>query len=84
LSTEPSSTEQQLHELAASLNCFTEHEIEVLTGWNEGTRRAYRHRHMGPASVKVGKFLFYPRDMFMDWMNSRVRQPNRAAGVEAL
>lgn len=76
--------EQYLRELAKSLNCFTEAEHLLMSGWAVATAKAKRKRGESPPYVRHGKHYFYPRDKYAEYLNGRVRERSRAVAVAAL
>jgi len=44
------------------------------------TLRSWRDRGVGPAWIKQGKLILYPRDGVDSWLRSLVQQPARLRG----
>lgn len=81
----PNEDLEQLRALAESLGCYTEEQLLLLTGWSAETAKTKRKRGEGPPYVRHGKRVFYPREAYQDYMQSRRRaRPTRCAAREAL
>jgi hypothetical protein len=65
--------EQELRRLAEQLDCFTEDQHGLLSGWSEETRRAKRKRGEGPPYIRHGRHYFYPRGPYAEYLKNRVR-----------
>lgn len=75
----------QLGALAEAMDCFTEEQHLLMTGWTAETAKTRRKRGEGPPYIRHGKHYFYPRGPYREFMQSRVRQPSaRKAVSEAL
>lgn len=75
----------QLRELAESMDCFTEEQHLLMTGWAPETAKTKRKRGEGPPFIRHGKHYFYPRQSYQEYMRSLVRErPQRQAVREAL
>lgn len=74
----------QQRELAHSLDCLTEAEHRLLTGWSIATIKARRKRGQGPPYIRLGKHYFYPRAAYQQYMFGRVRERSNAAARGAL
>lgn len=61
----------RLRELAASLDCYCEHDLRTLTGWTEETTRQRRKRGNGPPYILIGKNYFYPRAATLQHFKAR-------------
>ena len=69
----------RLRELASRLDCFTDDDVRLLTGWSQSTRAAYRRRRKGPPFVRLGTVVLYPCEKFREWMDEQVREPRAVA-----
>jgi hypothetical protein len=76
--------QQRLRTLAESLDCFTEEEHLLMTGWSPATAESKRKRRQGPPYIRHGKHYFYPRQQYIDYVKTLVREPCRVAAREAL
>ena len=64
----------RLRELADALECFTEDDHRLLSGWSEETAKAKRKRGEGPPYIRHGLNYFYPRRPYAEYLNSRVHE----------
>lgn len=55
-------------ELAKELDCWTEEEFASFTGCTPGTLESWRKRGKGPAFMRAGNAVLYPRDGVLRWM----------------
>lgn len=67
----------RLRQLAQALDCFTEEEHLLLSGWAPATSEAKRKRGEGPPYVRHGRHCFYPREQYAEYLRQRVREPRR-------
>lgn len=75
----------QLRQLAESMDCFTEEQHLLMTGWAPDTAKTKRKRGEGPPFIRHGKHYFYPRQAYREYLESRLRErPARQAVREAL
>lgn len=75
----------QLRALAESMDCFTEEQHLLMTGYSPETAKTKRKRGEGPPYIRLGKHYFYPRQAYREYMASRLRErPARQAVREAL
>jgi predicted DNA-binding transcriptional regulator AlpA len=51
---------------------LTIHEVSDITGLSTGTLYWHRYNDSGPPSYKIGKFLVYPEQELMQWLDARV------------
>jgi hypothetical protein len=73
-----------LRQLAAALDCFTEQEHLLLSGWSEETARDKRKRGEGPPYVLHGKNYFYPRTEYQKYLQQKVRTRRPAGAAKEL
>lgn len=57
--------------LAWRLDCFTEDEVQVLSGVQLSTLEAWRKRGTGPGFVRFGNRVLYPRIALSDFFARR-------------
>jgi hypothetical protein len=60
--------------LADRLDYFTEDDLTLLAAVTLSTAEQWRKRREGPAYVRIGKRVMYPRIAVLEWMAHRVRQ----------
>ena len=65
--------EAEAKALAASLDCFTERELQVLAKATAGTVESWRRRGHGPAYILFGNRFLYPRAAVADYLKTLVR-----------
>lgn len=75
---------QHLRQLAAALDCFTEEEHLLLSGWSADTAKSKRKRGEGPPYVLHGKNYLYPRAEYQEYLKRKVRETRGLSGKEAL
>ena len=73
-----------LRELAQSLDCLTEEEHLLLSGWAPETAKAKRKRGEGPAYIRHGLHYFYPREQYAQYLQQRVRATRVPASASVL
>lgn len=66
-------------ELAHSMDCLTEEEVQTLTGWKDSTIDAYRKRGKGPSYIRIGKNFIYPRSGISAFLSSHTKERNTTA-----
>jgi hypothetical protein len=72
----------RLRQLADEFGCYTDHDIETLTGWSEGTRRSYRQRRK-LEFIRAGQNYLYPKDAVRALLEAR-RRTSRTTKEPAL
>ena len=72
--TDKESEDANLKALAASLDCFTEGELQALANATPKTVEAWRKRGKGPAYVLFGNRFLYPRSGVADYLKTLVRE----------
>jgi len=65
---------ERLRQLAQALDCLTEEEHLLLTGWAPETAKAKRKRGEGPPYIRHGLHYFYPRRQYAEYMGEHVRE----------
>lgn len=68
-------TLSRVRELAESLDCIVEDDLELLAGIKPSTSEAWRKRGTGPAYVLLGNTYLYPRPALRDFIAGQVREP---------
>lgn len=77
----PNAEVQRLQTLADSLDCVTEEDLSLLAGAKLSTLEAWRKRGQGPAYVRMGNRVLYPRKAVAAHLASLTREratPGRA------
>lgn len=80
----PPEDKERLRRLAESLDCLTEEEHLLLTGWAPETAKTKRKRGEGPPYVRHGCNYLYPRAQYAEYLRERVRQRATVSGKEYL
>lgn len=70
---------ERLRRLADDLECLTEEDFQLLADVKPGTAEAWRKRGRGPAWVRLGNRVLYPRAAVSDYLQSLLREPSVAA-----
>jgi predicted site-specific integrase-resolvase len=70
--------------LAQSLDFFTEADFIALAGIKAATAEAWRKRGKGPAHVRLGNRVLYPRAAVAEFLKSNVKQRHRVGVAAAL
>jgi hypothetical protein len=76
-------TPPRLTALVDRLDCFTEEDLLLLADVVPLTAEQWRKRGEGPAYIRVGKRVLYPRAAVEAWLAGRVRERKHIA-AEAL
>lgn len=84
MSDSPAPESAKLQQLANSLDCLTEEEHLLLSGWTESTARTKRKRGEGPPYVLHGRHYLYPRKLYAEYLQSRVRERREPQGKGVL
>jgi len=69
----------ELAELAESIGCFSEPQFQKLTDTELSTLDAWRKRGQGPAYVRLGCRLFYPKEAVREFIAQRMRRRDTPA-----
>ena len=64
----------RLTELAERVDCFTEPDLLLLADVTALTAESWRKRGEGPAFIRAGKRVLYPRAAVAVWLASRTRE----------
>ena len=62
-----------IREIARSLDCVTEAELQALGGITPLTAEAWRKRGTGPEYVRFGNTFLYPRQKLAEFLRDKVR-----------
>lgn len=63
----------RFRDLAHSLDCLTEGDLQVLAGCTPLTAEAWRKRGTGPDYIRLGNNYLYPRKAMAEFLAARVR-----------
>lgn len=74
----------RLRKLAESVDCMTEEDFRLLADITEGTAEAWRKRGTGPAYLRAGNRVLYPRKAVADFVQSKVRERRSLRDGDAL
>ncbi len=73
--TAPLADHTRLQSLADSLDCLTEEDLQLFAAITPGTAEAWRKRHKGPAFIRIGNRVLYPRKAVADHLATLTRAP---------
>ncbi len=76
--------EDAVRELARSLGCLTEGELQALGNLTANTVEAWRKRGTGPSYILFGNRYFYPHKAVADFLCSKVRERRPATPAKGL
>lgn len=76
--------QERVRDLAQSLDCMTEQDLNLLTDTTPGTTESWRKRGKGPAYVLVGNRYLYPRKAVAEFVHSNVRERRGVPGKDLL
>lgn len=79
-----SNEEATLRELARSLDCFTESELQTLSDATPNTVEAWRKRRTGPPYILFGRRYLYPRKAVADFLHAKVRESGRGTPAKGV
>lgn len=63
----------RLTTLADRLDCLTEPDFLLLADITPSTADAWRRRGEGPAFIRAGNRVLYPREKVSEWLDTRLR-----------
>ena len=66
-------TKPDVRELARSLDCLTESDLNALSGTKPSTTEAWRKRGTGPAHIRFGNAILYPREALAAFLRGKAR-----------
>lgn len=72
---------ERIRRMADSLDCLLEDDFRLLAGATRGTVEAWRKRGQGPAYIRLGNRVLYPRDAVSEYLRSIVRERNHRTGA---
>jgi hypothetical protein len=75
----PSQPEVNRRELAHSLDCVTDEELQALAGVKASTTEAWRKRGTGPEYIRFGTVYLYPRKSLADHLQKLTRERHDSA-----
>ncbi|GAA4854538.1 hypothetical protein GCM10023332_02520 [Luteimonas vadosa] len=64
----------RIRRIADYLECFLEEDFRLLAGATQSTIEAWRKRGKGPAYIRLGNRILYPRDAVADHLKSLSRE----------
>jgi hypothetical protein len=64
----------QLRHMAEGLDCLTEPDFQLLAGITPGTAEAWRKRRKGPAFIRIGNTVLYPRKAVAKHLESLTKE----------
>lgn len=71
-------------ELARSLDCIEDAELQALAKVKASTLEAWRKRGKGPAYIVFGNAILYPRAAVAEYLQTLVRERNRGVPARAM
>lgn len=74
----------RLTEIVDKLDCFTEQDMQQLTGAKRDTLSQWRRDQEGPSFIRAGTRFLYPRAAVAAWLASRVQERGQTAGKSQL
>ena len=67
-------TDESVRQLARSLDCIPDEELQALAKVKASTTLAWRKRGKGPAYIVFGNAILYPRAAVAEYLQSLVRE----------
>lgn len=67
---------ERIRGMADSLDCLLEDDFRMLAGATQSTVEAWRKRGLGPAYIRLGNRVLYPRDAVAEHLKSLIRERN--------
>ncbi|KGQ17869.1 hypothetical protein LF41_1723 [Lysobacter dokdonensis DS-58] len=77
--TDQKSNIERIRKMADSLDCLLEEDFRMLAGATQSTVEAWRKRGQGPAYIRLGNRVLYPREAVAEHLRSITRERNSAA-----
>jgi len=65
---------ERVREMAEALDCLLEDDFRLLAGATHLTVEAWRKRGQGPAYVRLGNRVLYPREAVSEYLKSVTRE----------
>ena len=59
---------ERLRAIADDLECLTEDDLTLLAGVTPGTAEAWRKRRQGPAYIRIGNRVLYPKSAVAEYL----------------
>ena len=72
---------EHIRRMAESLDCLLEDDFRLLAGATRVTVEAWRKRGQGPAYIRLGNRVLYPREAVSAYLRSITRERNLGAGA---
>ena len=79
-----SDNEASVRELARSLDCIPDAELQALAKVKASTTEAWRKRGKGPAYIVFGNAILYPRSAVAEYLQTLVRERSHASTARGL
>ena len=76
--------EASVRELARSLDCIPDAELQALAKVKASTTEAWRKRGKGPAYIVFGNAILYPRASVAEYLQTLVRERRHASTARDL
>lgn len=67
---------ERIRSMADSLDCLLEDDFRMLAGATQSTVEAWRKRGQGPAYIRLGNRVLYPRDAVAEYLKTLIRERN--------
>ena len=67
---------ERIRSMADSLECLLEDDFRMLAGATQSTVEAWRKRGQGPAYIRLGNRVLYPRDAVAEYLKTLIRERN--------
>ena len=68
---------ERIRKMADSLDCLLEDDFRLLAGATQSTVEARRKRGQGPAYIRLGNRVLYPREAVAEHLKSLTRERTR-------
>lgn len=75
---------ERRRQLANALDCFTEDEHLLLSGWTASTAQSKRKHGEGPPYILHGRTYLYPRRLYAEYLQSKVHERKGVPAKEML
>ncbi|MGO4551258.1 helix-turn-helix transcriptional regulator [Lysobacter sp. 2RAF19] len=69
---------ERIRKMADSVDCLLEDDFRLLAGATKSTVEAWRKRGQGPAYIRLGNRVLYPREAVSEYLRSITRERNTA------
>lgn len=74
MSTETGNDIERVRQMADRLDCLTEEDFQLLAGATANTVEAWRKRGQGPAWLRLGNRVMYPRKAVSKYLDSITKE----------